>query len=107
MLRKKLDKIICSPRVINVTAGITSRNVVDGLSGPKKCDPQELRAYNDNAIPATKSRLPTVNPVSSLTYRNNLPNRGSSGSNPSLTAKTLVKRAKTTVWKPITIAIAA
>ena len=34
MLRKKLARIVCKPSIMRVTAGITSRNVCEGLSGP-------------------------------------------------------------------------
>src|ERR1041385_6379579 len=42
MLRKKLDKTVCSPIVIRVAAGITRRKVLDGSSGPNEVALQKL-----------------------------------------------------------------
>jgi hypothetical protein len=44
MLKKKLDKTVCNPSAINVTAGITRRNVRDGSSGPNEVALQKLSA---------------------------------------------------------------
>ena len=44
MLKKKLDKMVCSPIMINVAAGITSRNVTEGSSGPNEVALQKLKA---------------------------------------------------------------
>jgi hypothetical protein len=67
MLRKKLDKTVCSPIVIRVAAGITRRKVLDGSSGPNEIALQKLKAKIDSAMPATSRRVPAIMPVSSLT----------------------------------------
>ena len=94
MLRKKLLKVICTPMVKAKTEGITIRSVCSISSAPKLSLAQPETANMDPPIPSSISSPPTIRPVSSVTQRNIRFRRGSSGSKPSVMAKTFVKVAK-------------
>src|SRR5436190_13188798 len=90
-LRKKLEKITSIPSISVVTAGMTSRNVFSYSNGPNERAPHTPSAEAVSANPTSSRPPPLTKPVSSVIQRKSLFRRWSSGSNPSLIAKTLAR----------------
>ena len=98
---KKLEKTPWMPRIMSVAAGISRRRFssVDG-SRPKWACCQSHSARRNKIVPASNTTRPATIPFSSVKILKTRVSFGSSGSRPSAMAKTLVKNANATSWKP-------
>ena len=100
---KKLEKTDWMPSRISVAAGMSRRRFssVDG-SRPKSACFHSHNARANITSPASKISKPATMPLSSVKVLNTRDSLGSSGSKPSAMAKTFVKNANATSWKPTT-----